>query len=208
MAFDAHVVWMPGGVRTEIHLTALQTGGAFCLLVDHPPVGWSLAAHLHQNEAETIHIVEGEFEMEVDGARSRLSAGETIYVPRGVIHSGANIGRQSGRRVLLLAPPGWSASSPKPAHPLLTPSQTSRRCSPRRGAMAGSSLPKPLRREASEPASSGEAAAHFFFALPFALAFGGLLNVDGGGLRLPARDDRHDRRQLAVLRQQRAPGCS
>ncbi len=106
MAFDPHVVWMPGGVRTEIHLTALQTGGAFCLLVDHPPVGWSLAAHLHQNEAETIHIVEGEFEMEVDGARSRLSAGETIYVPRGVIHSGANIGRQSGRRVLLFSPAG------------------------------------------------------------------------------------------------------
>jgi uncharacterized cupin superfamily protein len=97
---------MPGGVRTEIHLTADDTGGAFCLLVDRPPAGWSLQAHRHHNEAETIHIVEGDFEMEVDGARSRLSAGQTIHVPRGVIHSSANIGQQPGHRVVLFSPAG------------------------------------------------------------------------------------------------------
>ena len=97
---------MPGGVRTEIHLAAEDTGGAFCLLVDHPPPGWSLPAHRHRKEAETIHIVEGDFEMEVDGARFRLSGGQTVHVPRGVIHSGANIGDQPGRRVLLFSPAG------------------------------------------------------------------------------------------------------
>jgi quercetin dioxygenase-like cupin family protein len=106
MATDARVVWMPGGVRTEIHLAAEDTGGAFCLLVDHPPAGWSLPAHRHRNEAETIHIVEGDFEIEVDGRRSRLSAGETIHVPRGVVHSGANVGGQPGRRVMLFSPSG------------------------------------------------------------------------------------------------------
>jgi quercetin dioxygenase-like cupin family protein len=106
MAADTRVVWMPGAVRTEIHLTAEDTSGAFCLIVDHPPAGWSLPAHRHHNEAETIHIVEGEFEMEVDGARSQLSAGQTVHVPRGVIHSGANIGQQPGRRVVLFSPAG------------------------------------------------------------------------------------------------------
>lgn len=97
---------MPGGVRTEIHLGGEDTDGVLCLLVDHPPVGWSLPPHRHRNEAETIHIVEGEFEMEVDGVRSRPSAGQTIYVPRGVIHSGANVGHRSGRRVVLFSPAG------------------------------------------------------------------------------------------------------
>jgi quercetin dioxygenase-like cupin family protein len=106
MAADARVVWMPGRVRTEIHLTAEDTGGAFCLLVDHPPPGWSLPAHRHRNEAETIHIVEGEFEMEIDGTRSRVPAGETVHVPRGVIHAGANVGERAGRRVLLFSPAG------------------------------------------------------------------------------------------------------
>jgi quercetin dioxygenase-like cupin family protein len=97
---------MPGAVRTEIHLTSEDTDDAFCLLVDHPPAGWSLPAHRHRNEAETIHIVEGDFEMEVDGQPLRLSAGETIHVPRGVIHSGTNIGKQAGHRVLIFSPAG------------------------------------------------------------------------------------------------------
>jgi quercetin dioxygenase-like cupin family protein len=97
---------MPGGVRTEIHLTAEDTGGAFCLLVDHLPVGWSLPRHRHRNEAETIHVLDGDFEIELDGQRSRLSAGETIHVPRGVIHSTANVGRQPGQRVVLFSPAG------------------------------------------------------------------------------------------------------
>jgi quercetin dioxygenase-like cupin family protein len=106
MARETLVVWMPGGVRTEIHLTSEDTGGAFCLLVDYPPVGWSLPAHRHLNEAETIHIVEGDFVMELDGQRSRLSAGESVHVPRGVIHSGANVGEHPGRRVVLFSPAG------------------------------------------------------------------------------------------------------
>ncbi len=106
MARETPVVWMPGGVRTEIHLTSEDTRGAFCLLVDYPFVGWSLPAHRHLTEAETIHIVEGDFVMELDGERSRLSAGESIHVPRGVIHSGANVGEHPGRRVVLFSPAG------------------------------------------------------------------------------------------------------
>jgi quercetin dioxygenase-like cupin family protein len=97
---------MPGGVRTEVQLAGEDTGGAFCLLVDRPPGGWSLPPHRHRNEAETIHIVEGDFEMDIGGQRSRLSAGETVHIPQGVVHSGANIGRRPGHRVVLFSPSG------------------------------------------------------------------------------------------------------
>ena len=106
MAGDPRTVWMPGGVRTEIHLAGEDTGGAFCLLVDHPPAGWSLPAHRHRNEAETIHVVEGDFAIEIDGLLSHLSAGETIHVPRGAVHASANVGEQPGRRVVLFSPAG------------------------------------------------------------------------------------------------------
>ena len=66
---------MPGDVRTEIHLDAADTGGAFCLLIDQPPAGWSLPPHLHTDAAETIHVIEGEFEMTIDGDTERLAAG-------------------------------------------------------------------------------------------------------------------------------------
>src|SRR5205823_2016703 len=56
--------------------------------------------------AETIHVVEGEFEMEIDGQRSRLSAGETIHVPADVAHSGGNVGEAWGRRIVMFSPAG------------------------------------------------------------------------------------------------------
>jgi quercetin dioxygenase-like cupin family protein len=106
MAGNPRVVWMPGGVRTEIHLAGQDTGGAFCLLVDHPPAGWSLPPHRHANEAETIHILEGTFEIHLDGIPAQLSTGETIHIPQGVTHSTRNIGKQSGRRIVLFSPAG------------------------------------------------------------------------------------------------------
>jgi quercetin dioxygenase-like cupin family protein len=65
-----------------------------------------LPPHRHRNEAETIHVVEGDFEMEVDGRRSRVSPGQTIHVPAGVTHSSSNAGPQAGRRILLFSPAG------------------------------------------------------------------------------------------------------
>jgi quercetin dioxygenase-like cupin family protein len=106
MAATPQVVWMPGGVRTEIHLGGADTGGAFCLLVDRPPAGWSLPAHLHADAAETVHVVEGEFEMSVAGSSERLGPGQTVHIPAGVVHSGANLGASPGRRVLIFSPAG------------------------------------------------------------------------------------------------------
>ena len=100
------VVWMPGGVRTEIHLGGEDTGGGFCLLVDEPPQGWSLPLHRHANESETIHVVAGEFEMQIDGETVAMAAGETVHVPRGVPHAGRNVGAGTGRRVIVFSPSG------------------------------------------------------------------------------------------------------
>jgi quercetin dioxygenase-like cupin family protein len=106
MSPEPRVLWMPGGVRTEIHLTSADTGGASCLLVDEPPAGWSLPAHLHADAAETIHVVEGEFEMTIGGATERIGAGETVHIPAGVVHAGGNVGDAPGRRVLIFSPAG------------------------------------------------------------------------------------------------------
>jgi quercetin dioxygenase-like cupin family protein len=106
MSPEPQVVFMPGGVRTEIHLADEDTGGFFCLLVDEPPIGWSLPAHLHTEAAETIHIVAGEFEMTIDGRIERLGAGQTVHIPPGVVHSGANVGGGPGRRLLAFSPAG------------------------------------------------------------------------------------------------------
>jgi quercetin dioxygenase-like cupin family protein len=106
MAGEPEVVWMPGGVRTEIQLGGADTGGAFCLLVDEPPVGWALPPHIHTDAAETIHVVAGEFEMTIDGEAGPMGPGQTLHIPAGVVHSGRNVGDASGRRLLVFSPAG------------------------------------------------------------------------------------------------------
>jgi quercetin dioxygenase-like cupin family protein len=97
---------MPGGVRTEVHLTSADTGGAFCLLVDEPPPGWSLPAHLHRGVAETIHIVAGDFWMDIAGKRQTLGAGDTVHIPADAVHAGGAIGASGGRRIVMFSPGG------------------------------------------------------------------------------------------------------
>lgn len=109
MSGGVTTVWMPGGVRTEIHLVGKQTGNAFCLFVDHPPAGWSLPPHRHLNEAETIYVVEGTFSMKIDGNTSELGAGDSVHIPRGVVHAGANVGTETGRRVVMFSPAGMES---------------------------------------------------------------------------------------------------
>ncbi|HTT96196.1 MAG TPA: cupin domain-containing protein [Solirubrobacterales bacterium] len=106
MADERQVVWMPGGVRTEIQLDGEDTGGAFCLLVDEPLPGWALPPHIHVDAAETIHVVAGEFELTVDGGTVRLGPGQTLHVPAGVVHSGRHVGELPGRRLLVFSPAG------------------------------------------------------------------------------------------------------
>ena len=99
-------LWLPGGVRMEVHLDGAATGGAFCLLVDEPPPGWWLPPHRHRAESETIHVVAGEFDVVVDGERMRLGPGDTAHVPVGVLHEGGNVGSEPGRRLLVFSPSG------------------------------------------------------------------------------------------------------
>jgi quercetin dioxygenase-like cupin family protein len=106
VATEPEIVWMPGGVRTEIQLGGADTGHAFCLLVDQPPAGWSLPAHIHVDAAETIHVIAGEFEMTVDGITERIGPGQTLHIPAGVVHSGGNVGDGPGRRLLVFSPAG------------------------------------------------------------------------------------------------------
>jgi hypothetical protein len=47
------VLWMPGGVRTEIHLDSDDTGGAFCMVLITRALPAGRYRRRHQSEAET-----------------------------------------------------------------------------------------------------------------------------------------------------------
>lgn len=98
-------VWLLGN-RLEIHLTAEDTGGSHCLLVDHPPPAFRLVPHRHRDHDETIHVVEGTFEFVLEGRTRQLGPGDTAHVPRGSAHDIRNTGDAPGKRVLVFTPGG------------------------------------------------------------------------------------------------------
>ena len=98
-------VWLFGD-RLDLHLTGEDTAGSLCVVVDHPSPGFELMPHLHRNEDETIHIVEGTFELLLGEETRELGPGNTVHVPRGTVHGIRNTGTTAGRRVLVFHPAG------------------------------------------------------------------------------------------------------
>jgi quercetin dioxygenase-like cupin family protein len=58
--------------------------------VDFAPAA-SFPKHSHPG-AEIAYVLNGSLEYEMDGKIIRLKAGESLYIPAGVVHSGRNIG--------------------------------------------------------------------------------------------------------------------
>jgi oxalate decarboxylase/phosphoglucose isomerase-like protein (cupin superfamily) len=144
---------MPGALRVDVQLEGSDTAGAFCLIVDHPPPGWSLPTHRHENESETIYVIEGRFEIAVTGTRRVLGPGDVAHVPRGVEHSGAALGDRPGRRVLVFAPADMERFFLKPARLRRPPSSTPNVSSHSRRSTAGDSprRRRRLRARAEQP---------------------------------------------------------
>ena len=57
-------------------------------VVEHfMPYGMSPPLHVHRNEDEVFHILEGSMRIQVDGVESIAHAGQTVMAPKGVPHS-------------------------------------------------------------------------------------------------------------------------
>jgi quercetin dioxygenase-like cupin family protein len=64
------------------------------------------ARHLHYEQEEWFHALEGEFLLEVGETRFRLRPGDSVLAPRRVPHVWAFAGEGRGRILIAFSPPG------------------------------------------------------------------------------------------------------
>jgi len=83
---------MGHGLLTVIQQTCLPMAGP-------PP-------HLHEREDEFFTVIEGEFEILEETTWHRVSPGESVYSPRGTVHSFRYIGEGLGKIVVAVSPAG------------------------------------------------------------------------------------------------------
>ena len=82
---------MVDGSVYEVLRTASDTGGEFVEMIFHLPPGCvPPPPHLHSGLVEEYEVLEGSFDVMVDGRWRTLSPGASASVPRGALHTFRN----------------------------------------------------------------------------------------------------------------------
>lgn len=75
-------------------------------VVEHyMPYGESPPLHIHRNEDEVFHLLEGEMRIHIDGEETIARAGETVLAPKGKPHS-FRVESREGARCLTITSGG------------------------------------------------------------------------------------------------------
>jgi quercetin dioxygenase-like cupin family protein len=96
------------GDRTLFKVASEQTGGAYAILEQHIPAGHGPPLHVHRHETEVFYILEGDFELTIDGRRIPAPAGTLAVGPRNIPHTFKNVGTTPGRLLLTVIPGRFS----------------------------------------------------------------------------------------------------
>jgi quercetin dioxygenase-like cupin family protein len=101
---DAH--WLVGDTYTVKAGTEL-TGGAYALLEASIPPGSGPPPHVHTREDEAFYLLSGQLEIFAGDERTLASAGDFVYLPRGIVHCFTNPSVDPARALILAAPAGF-----------------------------------------------------------------------------------------------------
>src|SRR5262250_1515783 len=82
----------PFGLDMKVLLTTEVTGGAIAVLMAWHKPGEGPPDHVHFSREEMFFILEGTYELTVDGQTSTAGPGTIIFIPRNVVHRFKNVG--------------------------------------------------------------------------------------------------------------------
>ncbi len=92
------------GIVMKRLLSGKQTAGQFCLFENQSNGNTRTPIHVHARDDETVYVIEGELTAVVDGQPRRMTAGGSIFMPRGVPHQLMNMSGNPCRYILIGTP--------------------------------------------------------------------------------------------------------
>jgi len=114
--------WGPGN-RCTFLLTGAQSGGTLFIFDCLVASGGGPLPHRHLAEDETFLLREGMIEFTGGGEVKSVSAGELIFVPRGLVHSYRNVGDTDALMVTIYSPAGMEGWYRETFMPVSDPTQ-------------------------------------------------------------------------------------
>ncbi len=100
-ASEAAAKWYPCKV------TAADSGGAFSAFENLVPPKAGPPLHLHHREDEWFYVATGRFIFEIDGKRTELGQGGSVFAPKGLPHRWANSAAENALLLVALFPGGF-----------------------------------------------------------------------------------------------------
>jgi quercetin dioxygenase-like cupin family protein len=94
------------GNEVTVKVSSRDTGGAFAVFEGHTAPLQGPPLHRHPDHDESWFILEGEYRFEVNGREIRARAGDTVFAPRGSVHTFQNVGTGPGRTLTTVVPGG------------------------------------------------------------------------------------------------------
>ena len=89
-----------------INVGRYQSGGVVGIFESSVPSKSGPPVHVHHNEDEVIHVIEGDYEFWLDGQIVPVAAGASIFLPRGTPHTFRVVSAMPGRNLTILTPGG------------------------------------------------------------------------------------------------------
>jgi quercetin dioxygenase-like cupin family protein len=92
------------GQEITLKLAKSETGGDYYVFEVLSPSGVGVPPHVHRNEDEILHILEGEFDIFLDGKTHKATQGAVFNCPRFLPHGFTNTGKNPGRTQFTVVP--------------------------------------------------------------------------------------------------------
>ena len=94
------------GHRMTVKISSQDTGGAFAVIEDITPPLSGPPLHVHHEQDEWWHIIQGNYRFEIDGREIVAGAGADVYAPRGTRHAFQNLGNEPAKMIVTVVPGG------------------------------------------------------------------------------------------------------
>jgi quercetin dioxygenase-like cupin family protein len=92
------------GQETTVKLSAADPGRSAYVFEAGSPPGSSVPPHVHQHEDELLRVLEGEFDIFLDGKNYKAGVGAVINFPRLVAHGFSNTAHRPARAMFTVTP--------------------------------------------------------------------------------------------------------
>ncbi len=100
-------VWRVLGETITCKVSGTETFGRFAVVEETSPPKGAVPAHFHNQTDEIIYVLEGRYEMLIDGRIGIAKQGDVIVIPRNTTHGFRNLLDTSSRMLAIITPSGF-----------------------------------------------------------------------------------------------------